>query len=97
MNVELEGPGVTIADVVAVARENVEVHLTDGAVDRMDDRRRIVERLAEGEPKYGISTGFGALATVSIPMSVEPICKQRSYGRTLREWDQPSRMRSFEP
>jgi len=67
MNVELEGPGVTIADVVAVARENADVHLTDGAVDRMDDRRRIVERLAEGEPKYGISTGFGALATVSIP------------------------------
>ena len=33
----------------------------------MDERRLIVERLAEGEPKYGISTGFGSLATVSIP------------------------------
>ena len=29
--------------------------------------RDVVERLAEGEPRYGISTGFGALATVSIP------------------------------
>ena len=29
--------------------------------------RGVVERLAEGEAKYGISTGFGALATVSIP------------------------------
>jgi len=34
---------------------------------RMAGSRAIVERLAEGEPVYGISTGFGALATVSIP------------------------------
>jgi len=27
----------------------------------------VVDRLAEGEPKYGISTGFGALASVVIP------------------------------
>ncbi len=65
--VRLDGPGVTIADVVAVARRGAVVHLTDAALSRMAAARAIVERLAEGEPKYGISTGFGALATVSIP------------------------------
>ncbi|CAN5491878.1 histidine ammonia-lyase [soil metagenome] len=66
MTMRLDGPGVSIADVVAVARHGDRVELTDGALARMDAARAIVERLAEGEPKYGISTGFGALATVSI-------------------------------
>ena len=67
MTVHLEGPGVTIADVIAVARDGARVELTDAAVQRMADAREIVERLLEGDPKYGISTGFGALATVAIP------------------------------
>jgi len=67
VQLELQGPGVTIADVVAVARHGRPVRLGDEAITRMDQSRRTVERLAEGEPKYGISTGFGALATVSIP------------------------------
>jgi len=66
MPVQLDGPGVTIAEVVAVSRHGVSVELTEAAIDRMAASRAIVERLAEGEPKYGISTGFGALATVSI-------------------------------
>ncbi len=67
MTVELSGPGVTIADVVAVARAFQPVAITDDAVARMAASRRVVEELAEGEPAYGVSTGFGALATVSIP------------------------------
>jgi len=67
MMVKLHGPGVTIADVVAVARDGAEVTLTPEAKDRMAAARKTVERLAEGEPNYGISTGFGALAAVSIP------------------------------
>jgi histidine ammonia-lyase len=58
---------VTIDDVLAVARRRERVELTPAAIERMTASRAIVERLAEGEPKYGISTGFGALATVSIP------------------------------
>jgi len=67
MTIHLEGPGTTIADVVAVARRGEAVELTEAAVERMAAARAVVERLAEGEPTYGISTGFGALATVSIP------------------------------
>lgn len=67
MTVDLEGAGVTVADVVAVARRGEEVRVSDGAVSRMAASRRIVEALADGEPAYGISTGFGALANTTIP------------------------------
>ena len=67
MTVDLDGPGVTVADVVAVARRGEEVRVSDGALSRMAASRRIVESLADGEPAYGISTGFGALANTTIP------------------------------
>ncbi|MFT4773409.1 MAG: histidine ammonia-lyase [Candidatus Azotimanducaceae bacterium] len=67
MTIHLDGPGVTIADVAAVARQYEPVELTAAAVERMAAARAVVEQLAEGAPKYGITTGFGALATVSIP------------------------------
>ena len=67
MTIQLNGPGVSISDVVAVARHADAVELTPAALERMAAARAVVEQLAEGEPKYGISTGFGALATVSIP------------------------------
>lgn len=65
--IELDGPGVTIDEVCRVAREGAPVRLSESAIERMSTAREVVERLAEGEPKYGISTGFGALATVAIP------------------------------
>ena len=67
MTVELDGAGVTVSDVVAVARHREEVRLSDAALARMAAARSIVETLAEGEPIYGISTGFGALANTTIP------------------------------
>jgi histidine ammonia-lyase len=67
VTINLHGPGVTIADVVTVARDGTQVALSPEAIQRMAASRAVVDRLAEGEPKYGISTGFGALATVSIP------------------------------
>ena len=66
MTVELDGVGVTVSDVVAVARHREEVRLSDAAVARMAAARTVVEALAEGEPAYGISTGFGALANTTI-------------------------------
>jgi histidine ammonia-lyase len=59
---------VTIADVVAVARHDAVVELDAGALDAVDASRSLVESLANAEePHYGISTGFGALATTYIP------------------------------
>lgn len=59
MTIQLDGPGVTIADVVAVARQGERVELTPAALVAMETARATVERLAEGAPNYGISTGFG--------------------------------------
>ena len=56
------------ADVVAVARQDAGVRLADTALAAMAASRAEVERLASSDrPAYGISTGFGALATTHIP------------------------------
>jgi histidine ammonia-lyase len=61
------GP-VTEADVVAVARHDAGVLLHDEALAAMATSRAVVESLADDtEPHYGVSTGFGALATKHIP------------------------------
>lgn len=61
------GP-LSFADVVAVARGGVPVELTDAARAAIVRAREVVDRLAEEPvPAYGISTGFGALATRHIP------------------------------
>jgi histidine ammonia-lyase len=61
------GP-LSFADVVAVARDGATVELTPDARAAVERARRVVDRLAEQPtPVYGISTGFGALATRHIP------------------------------
>ncbi len=57
------GP-VSFEDVVAVARDGAAVTLTDSALKAIDEARAVVESLAASPtPTYGVSTGFGALAT----------------------------------
>jgi histidine ammonia-lyase len=67
--VEIANRGLGVRDVVAVAREDAEVRLTDAAIDAMAASAAIVGRLADSdEPAYGVSTGFGSLATTPIPV-----------------------------
>ncbi|WP_158866482.1 histidine ammonia-lyase [Leifsonia sp. AG29] len=67
-SVTVGGAPLTVADVVAVARHDAPVVLDEGALTAVDASRAIVEALADDtEPHYGISTGFGALATTFIP------------------------------
>ncbi|WP_447644762.1 histidine ammonia-lyase [Nocardioides zeae] len=55
-------------EVVAVARHGAGVHLGDDALAAIDRARAVVEGLAAAPtPSYGVSTGFGALATRHIP------------------------------
>ncbi len=63
------GPGpLTAAEVVAVARYGAPVELSDEAVAAITRARGAVEALAAAPtPTYGVSTGFGALATRHIP------------------------------
>ncbi|WP_298887105.1 histidine ammonia-lyase [uncultured Serinicoccus sp.] len=61
------GP-LSLTEVVAVARHGARVTLSDEAAEGITATRRIIEELAgDSRPHYGISTGFGALATTSIP------------------------------
>jgi histidine ammonia-lyase len=59
------GPaGVTAEQVIAVARRDARVKLAPEAFEIIVSSRRIVDELAASPtPAYGISTGFGALAT----------------------------------
>jgi histidine ammonia-lyase len=53
--------------VVAVAREDAAVAIDPAALEAIQASRAAVERLAEAPvPAYGVSTGFGALATKHI-------------------------------
>jgi histidine ammonia-lyase len=66
--IELRAGGLTLAEVVAVARDDAQVELMEDARDAMGESAAIVERLAaSAEPTYGVSTGFGSLATTPIP------------------------------
>ena len=59
----------TVEDVVAVARHDAQVALDPGALERIAASRRIIDDLAnDTRPHYGVSTGFGALAKVQIPV-----------------------------
>ena len=66
--IRLTGKDLKARDVIAVARDDAEVALAAEATRAMELSAAIVERL-EGstEPVYGVSTGFGSLATTPIP------------------------------
>jgi histidine ammonia-lyase len=66
--VVLGAHGMTFDDVIFVAREKRQVTLDESAQQAIADSAAIVEGLAGSEePVYGVSTGFGSLATTVIP------------------------------
>ena len=67
MSVELTAGGVSAEDVLAVARLDATVSLTPEARAAMERSASVVAALSDAEePAYGVSTGFGSLATVRI-------------------------------
>ena len=92
MTIELDGAGVTIPQVVAVARHGERVELSDAALQRMAESRGIVERLAHRDPAYGVSTGFGALANTTIALNRRPALQRaliRSHAAGMGEAVEP--------
>jgi histidine ammonia-lyase len=66
--VPLDAGALTRDQVVAVARHGAAVQLTEAARAAVLDARAHIDMLAEATtPTYGVSTGFGALATRHIP------------------------------
>jgi histidine ammonia-lyase len=69
--------GVTINDVVAVARHGARVEIAEESKAAIRESRALIDALAvDPEPHYGISTGFGALATTFIPADLRAQLQQ---------------------
>ncbi|HEY1762264.1 MAG TPA: histidine ammonia-lyase [Acidimicrobiales bacterium] len=57
----------TRAQLIAVARQFEALTLSDEVIERLARQRSAIDALVDsGEPIYGLSTGFGSLATTSI-------------------------------
>jgi histidine ammonia-lyase len=66
--IELHGQGLSLDDVVAVARDGAAAVLADDARAAMETSAALIDRFVAGdEPVYGVTTGFGSLATTVIP------------------------------
>jgi histidine ammonia-lyase len=65
----LDGNSLTLEDVARVARrEEIDVQISEEAKERIARSRQLVEEWVErGEIIYGITTGFGEFANVTIP------------------------------
>ena len=67
MSVTLNSSGLSMDEVVRVARHGEKLTISQEALDKMAITRAHIESLAAGQtPVYGISTGFGALANQHI-------------------------------
>ncbi len=61
--ITLGSSGLTVQEVVEVARNNSKIEISNEALEKMAATRAHIETLANAQtPVYGISTGFGALA-----------------------------------
>lgn len=59
--------GLTVDDVVSVARFGAKVRLSDSCMKRVADSRAFVEKIvAAKKPVYGINTGFGKFSDVAV-------------------------------
>ncbi|HEX4319850.1 MAG TPA: histidine ammonia-lyase [Acidobacteriaceae bacterium] len=64
----LDGRPLSLGEIESVAANGRQVAVTPEALARVDESRRVIESiLRAGETVYGVNTGFGKLADVSIP------------------------------
>ena len=67
MSIQLGEAGLTRAQLLAIARGNESVIIADDVVRRLSAQRAaIVEMVSSGAAVYGVSTGFGSLATTYV-------------------------------
>ena len=71
----------TIEEVISISRHGARIELSTSALQRVADTRDIIDDLAAGDvPAYGVSTGFGALAT----RHIEPALRERLQQSLVR-------------
>ena len=63
----LTGDSLTLEQVIAVARDYAQVEIDEKTMEQVVASRKVVEDIVESERVvYGVNTGFGSLARVSI-------------------------------
>ncbi|HEX8921948.1 MAG TPA: aromatic amino acid lyase, partial [Pyrinomonadaceae bacterium] len=68
--IELSGQRLTLEQIAAIAHGTEQVALSSEARERVLGARRIVEQITEsGRVVYGVNTGFGKLADITIAPS----------------------------
>jgi histidine ammonia-lyase len=68
MRIVLSGQELTLDQVRAAAQGDARIEVSASARERVRAARKLVDQIAQGTtPAYGINTGFGTLAEVSIP------------------------------
>jgi histidine ammonia-lyase len=66
--IHLDGSSLTLADIARIAHDHEPVALAPHAAAAVRASRAVVDaHAARGTPVYGVNTGFGALADVTIP------------------------------
>ncbi|MEI6373973.1 MAG: histidine ammonia-lyase [Actinomycetes bacterium] len=82
--------GMTTDDVIAVARQGARVEISPESLAAMEDSRQRIEALASAaQPVYGISTGFGALATRHIPHELRTQLQRSLIRSHAAGWGEP--------
>ena len=80
--ITIDGSGLTLAQIEAVARGGAQVRLHGDAATRIRRSRALLDRLLEGDaPVYGVNTGFGRLADVRISRD-DQLALQRNLVRS---------------
>lgn len=65
--IQIDGEHFTLDDLYRIVFERAEVELPEAARTRMAASRAVIERLIEsGAAVYGVTTGFGKMATLRI-------------------------------
>jgi histidine ammonia-lyase len=67
MSVRLTSAGLTRAQLLEIARGREQVVIDEAVIERLANQRAAIEKMvASGVPVYGVSTGFGSLATTFV-------------------------------
>jgi histidine ammonia-lyase len=70
VDVEVGPTALSREEVLAVSRQGAQVRLSPAAHDALSEGHAVIAALADDQrPHYGVSTGFGALATRHIPVA----------------------------
>ena len=90
MTIRIDGHSLKIEDVIKVARENETIELAQESPEKIEQSRKVVERLiAKREKLYGISTGIGELSNVLLsPDQLKEFQKYVIYSHAAG-WGEP--------